>query len=376
MHKVTIRPTGQIVEIDEDKTLLQSLKDQGLFINSSCGGHASCSDCIIKIIDGEDYVNTPPFPEVQLMGNVFHITKERLSCQTYVMGDITIDISDHDKTRVDDRLNKKGRGFLKNRAPVNTKVRKKEDVDKMYTERQAIRDEKREKDGEWQKHWEREKDVLAVKKLGGGKRPRLFRTDHLEEKMAEASEENKREQSAPREFREKRDFGDKREFREKRDFGEKREFREKREYGEKRDFREKREFGEKREYKGKRDFNENREYKGKRDFNENREYKGKRDFNENREYKGKRDFNENREYKGKRDFNKGPRPDRDFRRPREEREDGENRGPRTPREDRPRFKDSAFPRPKSSQRDGQAQRKDRGDKAGFPRKDFRKSRKD
>lgn len=197
MHKVTLRPTGQVVEVDSDKTLLDSLKDLGLYISSSCGGHASCSDCIVKIIDGEDYVNTPPFPEVQLMGNVFHITKERLSCQTYITGDVTIDISNHDKSRVDERLNKKGRGFLKNRAPVNTKVRKKEDVEKMYTERQAIRDEKREKDGQWQKHWEKEKDALAVKKLGGGKRPKLFRTDHIEEAIVEsvAKAAQKREES-------------------------------------------------------------------------------------------------------------------------------------------------------------------------------------
>ena len=55
-----------------------------MYIKSSCGGVASCTDCRIKVIAGEDSLTTPPFEEVQLLGNVFHITKERLSCQAKI----------------------------------------------------------------------------------------------------------------------------------------------------------------------------------------------------------------------------------------------------------------------------------------------------
>lgn len=212
MHKVTIRPTGQVLEVDGETNLLDALKAHGHFVKSSCGGHASCSDCIVKIIDGDDNTNTPPFEEVQLMGNVYHITKERLSCQTYVQGQVTIDISEHDKSAVEKRLQNKSSGFLKNKAPVSTRVRKKEDVDKIMTERQAIRDERRKRDNEWEGHWKKDKDEQGegaprIKRLGGGKKPKLFRTDHLEN-LDEQLQKEREEREA---HREKKEFREKRE---------------------------------------------------------------------------------------------------------------------------------------------------------------------
>ena len=97
MHKVTIMPSGESISIREDESLLVALKEAGKYVKSSCGGHASCSDCIVKVMTGEDYVNPPEFDELQLIGKVFHITKERLACQTKVTGDITIDLSNQVK---------------------------------------------------------------------------------------------------------------------------------------------------------------------------------------------------------------------------------------------------------------------------------------
>lgn len=78
-HKVTLKPSGEIVEIEEGKNLLSALREQDIYVKSSCGGVASCSDCIVKIVSGEDHLTPPPFSELKLLGNVFHITKERLA---------------------------------------------------------------------------------------------------------------------------------------------------------------------------------------------------------------------------------------------------------------------------------------------------------
>jgi len=88
-------PSQEIIEVDEKTDLLQALTKKGMSIRSDCGGHASCSTCIIKIVSGEEYTSAPGFIEIQLLGNVFHITKERLSCQTKITGDVVIDISGH-----------------------------------------------------------------------------------------------------------------------------------------------------------------------------------------------------------------------------------------------------------------------------------------
>ena len=106
-HKVTLLPQEQVIEVSEDLSLLEALRNEGVYIKSSCGGVASCSDCMIKVCGGEDHINTPSFEELALLGNVFHITKERLSCQTRINGDVTIDISNHCKLSDQEKLRAK-----------------------------------------------------------------------------------------------------------------------------------------------------------------------------------------------------------------------------------------------------------------------------
>ncbi|MCY4524893.1 MAG: 2Fe-2S iron-sulfur cluster-binding protein [Halobacteriovoraceae bacterium] len=98
-HKITCLPSQKVLEVDEDTPLLKVLIDQKIYVKSSCGGHASCSDCVIKIVKGKECINRPSFAEERLLGNVFFITKERLACQTKVTGEVTIDLSNHDQKR-------------------------------------------------------------------------------------------------------------------------------------------------------------------------------------------------------------------------------------------------------------------------------------
>ena len=180
--KVTLKPSGQIVEVAEGKNLLEALREQDIYIKSSCGGHATCSDCIIKVVSGEDYVTPPPFAELKLLGNVFHITKERLACQTCLVGDVTIDISKHDKASDEAKLNNKAKSFAKKKQ--HTRIRKEPDIKKIRVERA---DERAKEETEnlakaetWKKHWEKNQDSEAPKKLAGGKRPKFFDTDKVD----------------------------------------------------------------------------------------------------------------------------------------------------------------------------------------------------
>jgi 2Fe-2S ferredoxin len=179
-HKVTLKPTGNIVEVEEAQNLLEALREQEVYIKSSCGGVASCSDCIIKIVSGEDHLTPPPFSELKLLGNVFHITKERLACQTCVTGDVTIDISKHDKASDEEKLRSKTTSFSKK---IPTRVRKESEVQQLSEERTAAYekkdDDRTKKDEQWQKHWEKQPSN-APKKLAGGKRPKFFDTDKID----------------------------------------------------------------------------------------------------------------------------------------------------------------------------------------------------
>lgn len=174
-HKVTLRPDGAVVEVPEGKNLLEALRACDVYVKSSCGGHATCSDCIIKVVSGEDHLSPPPFSELKLLGNVFHITKERLACQTMLEGDVTIDISKHDKARDEAKLKNKTSAFSKKKQ---TLVRK--EADRIKNNPPIDETEiPVKKDENWKKHWEKEKSD-APKKLAGGKRPKFFDTDKVD----------------------------------------------------------------------------------------------------------------------------------------------------------------------------------------------------
>lgn len=166
------------IQMGGDTNLLVALREEGIYIKSSCGGYASCSDCMVKIVEGIDNINAPSFEETQMIGNVFHITKERLACQVKVCGEVTIDISRHDQTADAAKINQKNNKFRKSKSPV--KKRSKAEVDEIMSERQQKREEKEVKRQSWEKHWEKEKDGIK-RGTGGGKRPKTFRTDHLDD---------------------------------------------------------------------------------------------------------------------------------------------------------------------------------------------------
>ena len=81
---LTIKNTGQEIKLNEGETLLDVLRREGIPIRSSCGGFASCGNCVVLMKSESKNLNEPNFEEKKLLGNVFHITKERLSCQVKV----------------------------------------------------------------------------------------------------------------------------------------------------------------------------------------------------------------------------------------------------------------------------------------------------
>lgn len=186
-YTVNLKPQETSFQIDEDTNLLTALREEGIYIKSSCGGYASCSDCLVKVVDGFDNINGPSFEETQMIGNVFHITKERLACQVKVTGEVTIDISRHDQAADAAKTVQKNSKFSKSKAPV--KKRSKAEVDEILNERKQKREEKDVKRNSWEKHWEKEKDGVK-RATGGGKRPKTFRTDHLDDDPDYKKEEN------------------------------------------------------------------------------------------------------------------------------------------------------------------------------------------
>lgn len=164
-YKCTLWPSGEVLELNGEETLLNQLKKAGKKIKSSCGGCATCSDCMIVVKSGELNLTPQTFEELRLLGNVFHITKERLSCQTKITGDVTLDITAHDKS-----TSSKPTSVPKS---TTTKLKKREDIEKSVRQNEEKPQPKPSDD--WYRHWEKEgEEASTIKKLGGNKRPKPF----------------------------------------------------------------------------------------------------------------------------------------------------------------------------------------------------------
>lgn len=169
-HKCTLWPSGEVITLNGEDNLLKQLKAAGKKIKSSCGGCATCGDCMIVVKSGEMNLSPQTFEELRLLGNVFHITKERLSCQTKITGDVTLDISAHEKPSASATSQKS--------VPKSTTTRLKKRDDLVKAVRENEENPQPKPADTWYRHWEKEgseEPSNAPKRLGGNKKPKAFK---------------------------------------------------------------------------------------------------------------------------------------------------------------------------------------------------------
>ncbi len=170
--KCTLWPSGEVLSLNGEESLLAQLKKAGKKIKSSCGGCATCGDCMVVVKSGEMNLTPQTFEELRLLGNVFHITKERLSCQTKITGEVTIDISAPENNTFTGKNEKSS--VVAGPKSTGTILKKREEVEKSVRENEEKAKEK--KPDTWYKHWEKEaEEPNKPKKLGGNKRPKPFK---------------------------------------------------------------------------------------------------------------------------------------------------------------------------------------------------------
>ena len=61
-------------------------------IDTACVGKGTCGLCRVKILAGAEHLNPYTDEERRHLGNVYHITKVRLSCRSRPSGDVTFEI--------------------------------------------------------------------------------------------------------------------------------------------------------------------------------------------------------------------------------------------------------------------------------------------
>jgi len=91
MPSVTIVGIGT-VDLAEGGTLFEAGGKLAAGIDTACVGKGTCGLCRVKIVAGAENLNPYTDEERKHLGNVYFITKVRLSCRVRPTGPVTIEI--------------------------------------------------------------------------------------------------------------------------------------------------------------------------------------------------------------------------------------------------------------------------------------------
>jgi len=95
MPRVTIA-SGQgepiVVDVAEGTTLFEAGAKVAAGIDTACVGKGTCGLCRVRIVAGAEHLNPFTDEERKHLGNVYHLTKVRLSCRCKVTGDVAIEL--------------------------------------------------------------------------------------------------------------------------------------------------------------------------------------------------------------------------------------------------------------------------------------------
>jgi ferredoxin, 2Fe-2S len=94
MPKITFLPQGVTVECEPGATVFEVGWKNQVPIESACIGQATCGLCRVKIIGGEEHLSAFGAAEEKHLGNVYYLTRVRLSCQSVISsGHVTVELA-------------------------------------------------------------------------------------------------------------------------------------------------------------------------------------------------------------------------------------------------------------------------------------------
>ena len=93
MPKISFTKNFSPINVEAGANLMQSLLKAGIPVASSCYGDGVCGKCRLEIVEGAENLNPVGDLEQILRGRLRLDKSLRISCQSTVMGDITVDAS-------------------------------------------------------------------------------------------------------------------------------------------------------------------------------------------------------------------------------------------------------------------------------------------
>jgi ferredoxin, 2Fe-2S len=94
MPRVTFLPAGITVDCQDGDTIFEIGRRHQIAIETACVGRATCGLCRIRVVAGAEFLSPFNKEEEKHLGNVYFLTKVRLSCQSIVSGgDVTVELA-------------------------------------------------------------------------------------------------------------------------------------------------------------------------------------------------------------------------------------------------------------------------------------------
>jgi len=93
MPRVRFLPSETTVDCALGSSLFDAGAQAGISIETACVGKGTCGLCRVKVIAGGEGLSPYTEEEERHLGNLYHLTKVRLSCRTRVTGDVTIELA-------------------------------------------------------------------------------------------------------------------------------------------------------------------------------------------------------------------------------------------------------------------------------------------
>jgi ferredoxin len=90
--KITFLPDGTSIDVHEGVSLFNAAPRADVVIPSQCGGRCACALCRVEVVEGAEFLSPMSWDEEEHLGNSFHLTRERLSCQCRVFGDVVVKV--------------------------------------------------------------------------------------------------------------------------------------------------------------------------------------------------------------------------------------------------------------------------------------------
>ena len=80
LPRVECLPRGTVLRPCADETVLDAALRQGVALASSCGGHAVCGDCLVRVVRGAESLPPPGDEEIAWRRRTGYAGAGRLAC--------------------------------------------------------------------------------------------------------------------------------------------------------------------------------------------------------------------------------------------------------------------------------------------------------